>query len=64
MRKVPNGKRLFVGGRNYDLLDRLLQPLIHVTQDGKRIVLRTTTQQIETYFHLVEGDDDEGSKAG
>jgi hypothetical protein len=52
-REIPTGERLPVGGRDYDLLDILLQPLIHITEDGRRIVLRNTRQQIEHHAHLI-----------
>ena len=38
--------------QNLDLLDLLLSPLV-VVKDGKRIVLRTTREQIERYWHLI-----------
>ena len=50
-----NGRQLPVGGRDYNLLGMLLEPLIHVCQHtGRRIVLRTTRQQIARYWHLID----------
>lgn len=54
-----SGKRLPVGGRDYNALDLLLSPLVLWKQVGnniygERIVLRSTREQIARYWHLIE----------
>lgn len=59
MNKRLNGKRLPVGGRDWNVLDKLLTPTIHwkpVTVKGRTfcvpIVLRTLEQNVERYRKL------------
>lgn len=53
-RKVLNGKSLPIGGRNFDLMDKLLEATVFQDRNGKRIVLRTARQNIELRRHLWE----------
>lgn len=57
MKKATNGKRLPVGGRNFDLLGFLLTPLRYWdtnTHPWRLVTIRTTREQIEKYLHLWE----------
>jgi hypothetical protein len=61
LNKIPNGRRLPVGGRSIDQLGHLLTPLVHwkCTQIGRklifsRIILRTTREQIARYWRYIE----------